>query len=179
MRLGSSVVAMLSFAAAQLALAQGPDLAARARVGCPSLEGRWRLELALDSSRAPTYPFGRAARGTLDLGGNASWHETDPAYPCRAYGVVNLDQTGLWGQSLHPTARQNLSQGETTRVLVSWIVRDSVLIDLAVWVEPGGLALRGAARGDSVTGTWRLVTGDVATSTFASGHFRMDRERGP
>jgi len=162
--------------------AQDRDSLARGRLGCPHLNGTWSLSLTLDSAANPHFKAGRTAVGQLRLGGPEAWAPSDPNYPCRHYGHFDLDQRPLWGRSLHPMVAIPIDRPQVLQqVATSWMggpgAEDSIVIDLAAWLEPGTIELRGQVRRDSVIGTWYLITGHQGPKnpTLARGHLVITR----
>ena len=144
-------------AAAQQPGADGPSKA---------LEGRWTLELYLDTPSARFSPMAGQINGEVAFSNTAWWNPRD------RFGRHSLDLQSFFGRSfLRQAGTVAFGPGDTSMVTeVSGNVRgDSVNIDFIPRVDHGGISMWGRFYGDSAKGKWdrRGADGD--------GHFVLRR----
>ncbi|MFL5562459.1 MAG: hypothetical protein ACJ79K_13375 [Gemmatimonadaceae bacterium] len=151
-----------------LAAATAPAAAQQPGADGPSkaLEGRWRLELYLDTPSARTEPMAGQINGEIAFSNTAWWNPRD------RFGRHNLDLQSFFGRSfLRPANVTAFGPGDTSMVTeISGNVRgDSVNIDFIPRIDHGGISMWGRFFGDSAKGRWDR------RGTDGEGHFVLRR----
>jgi hypothetical protein len=116
-----------------------------------ALEGRWTLELYLETPSARFSPMAGQINGEIAFSNTAWWNPRD------RFGRHSLDLQSFFGRSfLRPAGTVAFGPADTSMVTeVSGNVRgDSVNIDFIPRVDHGGISMWGRFYGDSAKGKW-------------------------
>ena len=145
MRLTFSVALALGISVSAAAQQPGADSPSKA------LEGRWKLELYLETPSARTTPLAGQINGEVAFSNTAWWNPRD------RFGRHSLDLQSFFGRSfLRPSNVTPFGPGDTSMVTeISGNVRgDSVSIDFIPRIDHGGVSMWGRFWGDSAKGKW-------------------------
>jgi hypothetical protein len=122
-----------------------------------SLSGRWLVRYA--------YAKGESASGVMELTPNRTIDRDYPRIGLPTnYGTYDVVFPDLGGPP---------SGGRVPALIAGFIGADSVVISFETDRKTFGMQMRGALRGDSVTGTWTV---SQSRGTIASGTFIMTRQ---
>jgi len=154
------LLALLAAAATAIA-AQQPGIDGPSK----ALEGRWRLELYLDTPSTRAQPMAGQINGEIGFSNLAWWNPSD------RFGRHNLNLQSFFGNAFLRPNVEAFSPADTSMVTeVSGNVRgDSVGIDFIPRVDHGGVSMWGRFWGDSAKGTWYRRGSD------GEGHFVLRR----
>lgn len=144
------------------------------------LEGRWHLELMLDSAGVNQNPSARHAEGDLVLSHRfpSPWGQVGPVDPWvqTIEGLYELDLSPFWGQQVAPDVSTTVF-GPTgpnfmKEASAATFNGDSLTIDFIPRISHGGISLSGRLiHRDTAVGTWY----QRAYCCGAYGRFRLWR----
>jgi hypothetical protein len=167
-------VAGRSRAAGRLMLISALALAASAAEGQQAarvdrsqpLEGRWSVELVLDSASVRNPPATRRVSGELAFGTGSWWGDSD------RFGRHSINLGPFFGRMFAlPANVTPFGPGDTSMVteVSGGVTGDSVGIDFLPRIDHGGISLWGRFYGDSASGQWHR------RGTDGSGRFVLRR----
>jgi len=152
----------------------------RAELPRYELEGRWGIELLLDSAGVQQQPAARRLEGQLILSGKfpSPWGPGGQAdrWVRTIEGQYELDLTPFWGQQVAPDVSTTVfgptSPTFAKEASAATFNGDSISISFIPRISHGGISLEGRLiHADSAVGRWH----QRAYCCGAFGHFRMWR----
>lgn len=143
-----------------------------------SLEGRWSVELSINSANAlGPVPTKRVVRGEIAVSAERSptIFAAFPGDTTQRFGRYSIDLTPFFGgpiaRDVSTTTMGPVDTAFTTELLARRLAADSVEFDFIPRISHGGLSLTGRLNGDSIVGSWI----QRAYGGGASGNFVMQR----
>jgi hypothetical protein len=143
------------------------------------LEGRWTIELRLDSAGAlGPPPTGRLVRGEVLVSSERAptIFAGDSAEPTQRFGRYRVDLIPFFGAAIAgdvSTSVMGPVDSLFTTELLAWLThRDSVRLEFIPRISHGGLSLWGRLRDDRIVGRWA----QRAYARGATGRFTMVRQ---